>query len=283
MSTAYIILNGLWSISLYGPFSDLSVSKQILFWLGTRESLCSFLIFVYLTMKLHKFNVRPFLLVIPFLSVLFGPNVVISGCATALSIPFWGSWSMLIPISYVLWTKSAMAYGTAAVVLITYFVGARWTILLAPISVILYYRVEMFSDTNRFGMWQIALDWWWNSANIWLGSGLGSMKTVLPRLQLAHQYHTDLQWFVDAHSLYVQTLIELGIIGSIVVAVPLIRIIVLSQADRVYKSVLFGFLAMGLGLWPFYNYEFLAFAFMLMSGNELDRLSRQMGTNNRSA
>lgn len=70
---------------------------------------------------------------------------------------------------------------------------------------------QLFSDTGRFGPWKQFMEWWWQYADHWTGTGIGSFEVLGGMIQILGGRKDQL--FIWAHNDWIQILFESGIIG----------------------------------------------------------------------
>lgn len=76
---------------------------------------------------------------------------------------------------------------------------------------------ELFNSSGRFGVWKMAMHYFWQSANIWLGTGAGTYQMYGPGLQIAQSIidksMADIPGFFWMHNSWLQTMFETGVLG----------------------------------------------------------------------
>jgi len=78
-------------------------------------------------------------------------------------------------------------------------------------------RLGVIDNNGRVAHWEVALDAW--RADPWRGSGAGTFQTLWNRER------TYLAQVLDAHSLYLEVLGELGLVGLVLLAVALLSLL----------------------------------------------------------
>jgi hypothetical protein len=110
-------------------------------------------------------------------------------------------------------------YMALALALSVFFIKERkWKILfpmLLGLMALGYYKsyelgsYNFFSDSNRIAPWLQMMSWWWENANIWVGTGSGTFQWLGPEIQNAQ---TD-GIFIWMHNEYLQIAFEQGLVG----------------------------------------------------------------------
>jgi len=95
----------------------------------------------------------------------------------------------------------------------------RWPLTMAAMVAPLFLGAVILSpqglidDNSRFGMWKWLFDFWWEGGVFvrWFGYGLGTVRTMLPIIQI----NTDPNgaWYLFAHNDWLQILFEQGQFG----------------------------------------------------------------------
>jgi hypothetical protein len=180
-------------------------------------------------------------------------NPSISGCFMAFTIPMiWSlieTWpgrrnrwktvcagvAMLLPILALYPATASQPLGVFLCVFVAFMMraGSRRTELLKvavgacaiiiAIAALVFWASSdprtnpVFNSSGRFAIWDLYIDWWITYGKIWTGQGTGITRVLLPLIQKSHMSSpmqpTD--WWVFAHSDWLQTLFENGIIGAI--------------------------------------------------------------------
>ena len=152
-------------------------------------------------------------------------NASMSGCFAAATLPLFfvrrpypWHWIALVASS-VLVAGQSMPFGVLV------FLGCVWMIqrrrfnelaLLAVAAACLGFALmgdQLLSSNSRFTAWRVAMSWWQDHANPWLGSGSGTFVSIGP--DLTNGRHPDAfpaKW-MWLHSDWLQILFEQGILG----------------------------------------------------------------------
>jgi len=110
-------------------------------------------------------------------------------------------------------TGSTVFFGLAIGVGAFLVMRIHWAWFLAPATGLLilgYVRdvTGFFDDSGRMGPWKLFMSKWWESANIWTGTGTGTFQWLGPAIQ---NKETDL--FIFMHNEYLQVIFEQGFLG----------------------------------------------------------------------
>lgn len=129
------------------------------------------------------------------------------------------------------WTEFIFVYGLPVATIIKaqgstpYFILfgalAAWTIvykskifsvlLAVPLAIGFITQKEQFLDNNgRFEVWRLFMSWFWDNANVLLGTGTGSFQWLGPAIQ-----GTNKNLFLFMHNEYLQAIFEQGIVGFV--------------------------------------------------------------------
>ena len=109
-------------------------------------------------------------------------------------------------------------------------------------------QFQLFDDSLRFGMYDHYLKSFFSGGNIWLGYGLSTFPYFGIESQLQHQYMVG-SWAIWAHSDWLQTFMELGVIGTTCMVIPLIVVLRRSLSDKYLCASIFGY--MGCMCWNY--------------------------------
>lgn len=106
------------------------------------------------------------------------------------------------------------------------FVAIIPPLLLFTLALFLY--PSLLSDSLRFINWKWSMTWWWENANIYTGTGLGSYKAITAYVQQV----TGNMSGVTANTIYpfmhndwLQCLFELGIVGFVLVLLSFLNVL----------------------------------------------------------
>lgn len=82
-------------------------------------------------------------------------------------------------------------------------------LVFAGIGAAVFTTRDFYTTNGRFEVWELAMQWFYRSANHWVGTGLGTNKFLVPHLQMQHGVVRQ-GGFVHMHNEYLQCLLELG-------------------------------------------------------------------------
>lgn len=111
--------------------------------------------------------------------------------------------------------------GVGALCIFFFILLARKYLLYAMLSVVsilsvaYYFDPRLFNDSARIVCWIWSMEWWWDNANIWLGTGFGTYLIIGPSIQIMTNNHVG-NWYTFMHNDYLQVLFETGIIGLVI-------------------------------------------------------------------
>jgi len=76
------------------------------------------------------------------------------------------------------------------------------------------YQFNRFMKIDRWDIWKLYMNWWWENADHIFGTGFGSFSTFGPGIQIANDFQREHGGFyLWLHSDILQILFELGIVG----------------------------------------------------------------------
>lgn len=123
-------------------------------------------------------------------------------------------------------------------------------------------RDELFNSSGRFNIWTMAMKYWAENVNPFLGSGLGTFQMLGPAIQISDaikkgQTDATLSGFFWMHNDWLQILFESGIFGFLIAG--LVYGIALKKAKETTFQVLIIFGAMALIQMPLRHIIFTCF------------------------
>lgn len=108
--------------------------------------------------------------------------------------------------------------------------------------------MDVFTGNGRYRIWGLLTDWAWNNDKVLWGSGLGTVRVLLPLIQ-ATKNAIGGEFFMWAHNDFLQTGIELGVIGSLALLVAWFATALMAYSRPVLFASLIGWSVCG-----FFNY-----------------------------
>lgn len=123
-----------------------------------------------------------------------------------------------LPVVAIILTKGSIGIGGLCVALFIINLSNR-KLLLIPIGIFcfsIFYVPQLFSESSRLICWRWSLVWWWENANHWLGTGLGTYSILGPFIQVLTNNKVG-DWYIEMHNDWLQCLFELGFAGVAVI------------------------------------------------------------------
>lgn len=182
----------------------------------------------------------------------------------AVFIPFWLSLKKsifrTIELSLIIWacliTKSSTGVMGSAIAIGSFYLCQNkfkvsrkviFSLITASVIAFLGYYMQrgvLFQGSGRYEIWSTGMRFWWNSVNIFWGSGLGTWSVYGPSLQAniasnAHIQHID-GWFW-MHNDFLQVVEESGVAGLIGVCSVFLYGLWCSKNDEKTFAALFTF------------------------------------------
>lgn len=174
---------------------------------------------------------------------------------------------MIIPIVAIFTAKGSVGIGGLSLALfILYARPGFYKFLLLPISLFtLYYFIDplLFSDSLRFVCWRWSMHWWWDNANHWIGTGMGTFSVLGPYIQSITQQQIG-NWYIEMHNDWLQLLFEFGYIGLSVVLSFVTYVIYKARHDRHLLASIVTYSACALFYYPTKNVFIASFGMLLV-------------------
>lgn len=156
-------------------------------------------------------------------------------------------------------TQSVVPLGLTAVVGVAYLLSAGYwrffrrfllfpTLAAGGVLIVLLVQDKYVTSSGRFEIWSMMTKYWWENGSALLGMGLGSVRTILPIVQT----HTNTfwgEWFLWMHNDWLQTSVELGVLGALSAGVAWLATCLMAWS----RPALFASL-MGWSACAFFNY-----------------------------
>lgn len=192
-------------------------------------------------------------------------NSSLMACAMPLlfNLPKQIKWpAIAITVASIFAAKSSIAMGILALELCVWAILVRPSLLwFVPLPIVLggiYVGPGFFSSTGRAEMWIFFISKWYTNKDHYLyGTGLGTFKVFATNLQDYFQLHAHNIW-IWMHSDWLQTVFELGILGTVSLAGLYLYTLWVAYKDKLHCELT---AMMGFGAFMLLNYPLhLAFS-----------------------
>jgi O-antigen ligase len=133
---------------------------------------------------------------------------------------------VLVPLQAIYFSGSSIPVGTMAMVCGSYLLfskGKKYFFLASAVMCSFFITGMIFipdflASSGRFGMWKAAATWWWKNGDIFKGMGIGTFFLIGPQVQVENKLGIN-NWWIWCHNDYLQTLIEQGFVGFIILMI----------------------------------------------------------------
>lgn len=132
--------------------------------------------------------------------------------------------------------KMALIGGFLVSILGAYYIGVS------------YMGDQLFHTQGRIDIWRLAMAWWWDHSDIFVGAGQGSAISIVPDLQIAQGDRGN--FFMWLHNDWLQTVFETGIIGLVALLYAWWEVVKKSLRSPALFASVMGFSAMACFNYP---------------------------------